>query len=354
MTKPGKNIAKTSRARSDQSIRRQRPVRMVDVALIAGVSAITVSRTLLTPEKVTPDTRRTVEKAIKKCGYLPNRVAGSLAANRSHTVAVIVPTISNSLFADTVQGITDLLEQHGYHVFLGTSNYDIKEEESLVSAFLERRADAMVVTGVTHSPMTKRLLRNAGVPVVEMWNIAPRPIDTLIGFSNFEAARKMTLFLASRGYRNIGFLGGITTNNDRTSDRERGYLAALEELGIAGVEKRIVRTPFDFRMGGAAIAELVSKNPSLDAVFAASDVLAIGAILECNRCGWSVPGKIAIAGMDDSALGGQLSPKLTTVRIPRYEIGTVVGKHLIERLRGQVNGKRIVDLGFEIVERESA
>ncbi|MBI3525313.1 MAG: LacI family DNA-binding transcriptional regulator [Betaproteobacteria bacterium] len=353
MTKPGKNIARTSRGRNGQSIQQQRPVRMVDVAQLAGVSSITVSRTLLTPELVTPATRRMVEKAIKQCGYIPNRVAGSLAANRSRTVAVIVPTISNSLFADTVQGITDLLEAHGYHVFLGTSNYDIKEEESLVSAFLERRADAMVLTGISHSPTTKKLLRNAGIPVVEMWNLTPRPIDMAIGFSNFEAARKMTLFLASRGYRKIGFLGGVTENNDRTRDRERGYLAALAELGIAAVENRIVRTPFDFPMGGTAIAALLSKSPSLDAVFAASDVLAIGAILECNRRGWPVPSKIAIAGMDDSPLGSQLSPKLTTVRIPRYGIGTVVGEHLIERLRGQASSKRIVDLGFEIVERES-
>ncbi len=327
---------------------------MSDVALMAGVSPITVSRTLLTPDKVAPKTKRRIEKAIEKCGYLPNRVAGSLAANRSHTVGVIVPTISNSLFADTIQGINDLLERHGYHVFLGTSNYDISEEESLVSAFLARRPDAMVLTGTTHSPKTRRLLKRAGIPVVEMWNITRRPIDTVIGFSNFRAAHDMTSYLASRGYRNIGFLGGITKNNDRTRDRERGYLAALARLQLPVAEGRLVRTRFDFHNGGVAIAELLSRDPQLDAVFAASDILAIGAILECNRRGWAVPGRIAIAGLDDSPLGRELTPRLTTVRIPRYQIGTVVGEHLIGRLRGQADSRKVVDLGFEIVKRESA
>jgi len=329
--------------------------KMVDVALAAGVSPITISRTLKTPEKVSPQTREKVKKAMDAVGYIPNLVAGSLASTRSQIIGIVVPTITNSLFADTVEGLTNVIRPQKYHILIGSSRYDINEEEDIVRAFLGQRVEAMVLTGITHSAVTQRMLRQSQTPVVEMWAMTENPIDTVIGFSNFEAARQMTNYLIKRGYSHIAYLGGLTKNNDRTSQRQAGYEAAIRQAGLAYPDGYIRPTAFDFKEGGRAIRSLLDAHPEIDAVFAASDVLAVGAIQECLRQGWSVPERIAIAGLDDSIIAAELFPPLTTVRIPRYQIGEVIGNELLRRLTSpdaQVN--QVIDLGFEIIKRVSA
>lgn len=328
--------------------------KMIDVAMAAGVSAITVSRVLKTPEKVSPKTRKKVKKAMAAVGYIRNLVAGSLASARSQVIGVVVPTITNSLFADTVEGLTNAIRPHGYQIIIGSTRYDVEEEEDIVRAFLGQRVEAMVLTGITHSETTRKMLLRAPAPIIEMWAMTDDPIDTVIGFSNFEAARQMTAHLIGRGYRHIAYLGGLTNNNDRTSQRLAGYEAALSEAGLTFPDSYKRSSVFDFREGGRAIRSLLKVHPEVDAVFAASDVLAVGAIQECTRQGWTVPDRVAVAGLDDSIIALEMVPPLTTVRIPRYHIGEVIGNELLRRLRdpdGEAN--RIIDLGFEIIPRAS-
>ena len=328
---------------------------MVDVALAAGVSTITISRAIKTPDKVSPDTRKKVKAAMDALGYIPNLVAGSLASTHSHVIGIVVPTITNSLFADTVEGLTNVIRPHNFHILIGSSRYDIEEEEDIVRAFLGQRVEAMVLTGDTHSKATRKMLLQTNTPVVEMWTMTKNPIDMVIGFSNFEAARQMTNYLITSGYQYIAYLGGLIKNNDRTSQRLAGYNDAINEAGLAYPETYKCSSAFDFKEGGRAIRSLLEAHPEIDAVFAASDVLAVGAIQECLRQGWSVPERIAIAGLDDSIIAAVLVPPLTTVRIPRYKIGEVIGKKLLRRLRGpRDETSDIVDLGFEIVKRASA
>lgn len=326
--------------------------RMSDIAEAANVSLATVSRVLNLPDKVSEDTRLRVIETIKRLGYVPDMVAGSLVSRRSHVVGVVIPTITNSLFAETTDGLTSAIEAEGYQLMMGSSRYSTEKEAELVRAMISRRVDAIVLTGTTHEPATHEMLRRAGFPVFEMWNLTDDPIDTVVGFSNFEAARQMTLYLAQKGYRKIGYLGGLTENNDRTQGREAGYQAAISALGHQS--DRIVRSEFDFRSGAAALLELLRQHPDTDAVFAASDVLAAGVVFECQRQGWTIPGRIALAGLDDSIIASELNPPLTTVRLPRYEMGARIGHEIIARLRDHAPGERIIDLGFEIIERSSA
>ncbi|CAN0422206.1 unnamed protein product, partial [Phaeothamnion confervicola] len=160
---------------------------MEDVARLARVSMITVSRAINQPDKVAPKTRARIEAAIARLGYVPNLTAGSLASNRSRIIGAIVPTIDNSIFAETVRGLSEKLEAAGYQLLLGQTAYRENAEESLVTAFLGRRVDGMVLTGVRHSAATVKRLRAAGVPIVETWDLTKRPIDMLAGFSNREA-----------------------------------------------------------------------------------------------------------------------------------------------------------------------
>jgi LacI family gluconate utilization system Gnt-I transcriptional repressor len=326
---------------------------MRDVARAAGVSAITVSRTIASPDLVSEDTRKRVQAAIRSLRYVPNLAAGTLASSRSRIVAAVVPNMAHSVFAETLQGLSDVLRKADYHLLIGNSGYSLAEEQSLVTTFLARRPDGLVLTGHTHTQRTVQLIRAARIPVVEMWNLSGSPIDTIVGFSNFEAARAMTLFLGRKGYRRIGYIGGLTRDNDRTLQREAGYRAALKELKLKLSPALMLEVPFEYEAGADAIVELLRRDPAVDAVFAAGDVLAVGVLLECIRRGWKVPERLAVAGFDDARISSRIDPPLTTVAVPRYEIGRTAAQRILERAAGEPAGKRVIDLGFRIVERGS-
>lgn len=326
---------------------------MRQVAQLAGVSPITVSRTLRFPDTVAEPTRVRVQDAIARLNYVPNLVAGALSSNRSRMIAAIVPNLSNSVFARTLQGMTDELQASGYQLIIGYSGYSPAEEEALVTTMLARRPEGIVLTGASHTAGTRQVLRRAGLPVAEMWTLPKKPLGVAVGFSNFEAARAMTLHVAGKGYGRIGYIGGLTDNNDRTAAREAGYRAALSELGLPFHRKYVRRAPFDFAKGGDALESLVAECPEIDAVFAAADILAIGALLRCTRKGWRVPDMLGVAGFDDTALSNQTTPALTTVKVPQYEIGRCVAARIVGELNGTAFDRAVVDLGYALIDRDS-
>jgi LacI family gluconate utilization system Gnt-I transcriptional repressor len=179
-----------------------------DVARIAGVSPITVSRALNTPGQVSPETLARVQEAVSKTGYVPNRVAGGLASNRSRLVAAIVPTIASPMFLSTVQAFTDALAQEGYQVMLGESGYDGTREDALLDAIIGRRPDGVILTGVMHSTEGRRRLGAAGIPVVETWDLTSTPIDMLVGFSHVRVGEASAEYLAARGARRPAMISG--------------------------------------------------------------------------------------------------------------------------------------------------
>ncbi len=325
-----------------------------DVAKAAGVSPITASRAMQGSGLVRPKTIEKVVQAAKQLDYIPNLAAGTLSTNASHLVAVILPNMSNSIFADTLQSISDSLRDSGYQLLVGYSDNSPELEESLVRTFLSRRADAIVMTGHMHSDETNTLLRRAGVPIVEMWSLNDKPLDTCVGISNFDAARSMTEFMLDKGHRRIAFIGGLLKNNDRTQSRLEGYRAALEAAGLDYDPDLVREVPFEFEHGSLAMRELLAARQKPDAVFAASDILALGALLECNQQGLSVPGDIAVAGFDDERLASLIKPSLTTIGVPRQAIGEKVASVVLSALRGAPVDQRIFDMGFTLVERESA
>lgn len=335
------------------AIKEERPVRMKDVARLAGVAVTTVSRALSTPEQVAPKTLQAIKQAIDELGYLPNGLAGTLRSNRSRMIAVLVPNISHSVFAETLQGMSDVFRPEGYQLLIGHTGYSMVQEEALVTTLLSRRPDGIVLTGYTHLPSTVKLLRMAGIPIIEMWNLTETPLDMMVGFSNFEAARSMTLHLVERGYRRIGYVGGLVEDNDRTVQREEGFIAGLREAGIPVNPDTMFRMPFEFEGGMQAFQNIMAKAPDTQAIFAAGDVLAIGVMLECARQGWRVPEQLAVAGFDDTRMAGLMVPALTTIRVPRYEIGQRAAELMLARLLHGTTEPRIVDVGFEVLPRDT-
>ncbi len=314
------------------------------VAELAGVSAITVSRVVRLPDMVAPQTRARVEAAMRELGYVPNQLAGALAGARSNSVGVLVPTIANSIFADTVQGLSDELEPLGYAVILAQSRYDAAREDRMLSALLSRRPEAIVMVGSPATPDGTRLLRRAGIPVVETWELPPEPIDAVAGFDNFEAGVAVARHFVAQGRRSLAFIGG---DDPRATRRWNGFNQTALQAGL----KAPRRLTLDRNASGSVAA--LANLPGVDAVFAANDAHAIGFMSGLRSAGLLRNGPapeqpVAVIGLGDLEMGRLISPSLSTVRVHGDAIGRTAAKLMLTR-----EGPRHIDLGFELVLRNS-
>src|SRR3979411_727779 len=190
------------------------------VAKLAGVSSITVSRVVRLPNLVAPETRDRVEAAMRELGYVPNQGAGPRAHSRTSSVGVLVPTIANSIFADTVQGLSDELEPLGYAVILAQSRYDAAREDHMLAALLSRRPEAIIMVGSPPPDDVARVLRRAGIRVAETWDLPAAPIDAVAGFNNYEAGVTVAQHLVEQGRNSLAFIGG---DDPRATRRWNGF-----------------------------------------------------------------------------------------------------------------------------------
>ena len=314
---------------------------------------MTVSRALTDPGKVSADVRARVAEAVRRVGYVPNKLAGSLSSSRTRVIGLVVPSIDNSLFSATIQGISDVLRRHDHQLMIADSGYSLEAEEAAIRAFLEQRVAGLILHDTTHTAEAKRVIALSGVPVVENGTLTPEPLDMVVSYSNEDAARAMTLHLARLGYRRIGFVSLHAGANARSRDRQRGYRAALEQAGLPFDPQLMLEMPSGLASGAEALVRLVVTEAPADAIFFAGDVLAMGASLECARRGWAVPQKVALAAFDNFDLLGHLVPPVTTLRLPRLEIGRRSAEVLLDRIEGRSTGAVSVDLRFEIIHRAS-
>lgn len=295
-----------------------------------------------------------VVRAANKLGYLHNFMAGALLRRGSKLIALVVPNVSNSVFAETIHGLEEVLSVEGYTLTIGHSGYSRVEEERLVRTLLGYGPDGFVLTGFAHTRMTRSLLKRAGVPIVETWNTGIKPIDMVVGFSNYDAAFQATEYLIGRGRKNLAYAGGTQTDNDRTLAREAAFRAAAAKAGLAVSEELIISMPMELSSGVELARRFAQMSRAPNALFAASDVIAAGFILECNRLGIRIPDDIAVVGFDDAPLAETISPGLSTVHIPQREIGRVTAYLILRRLSGEKNVPKLHDVGFRIVSRASA
>lgn len=331
-------------------------VRMSEVADAAKVSTMTVSRVLRSPEKVRRETCARVEAAIRKLGYVPDEAAGALSSRRSRIVGALVSTLGGSIFASTVDGLSQTLRDSGHQLLLATTNYKPTIEADFIAAMLARRPDGLVLTSTRHTEAAHRLLSGAGIPIVELWELPERPIDSAVGFSNRAAGKAMTDFLADTGRRRIGFIGRSARSDTRGQLRRAGYRDALAERTLHPPR---VATPEglgtdDPRAGAVGLTQLLTQWGDTDAVFCSSDSVALGALSEARRRGLAVPGDIAIAGFGDFEMASEHGLGLTTVRVPGFAIGAEAARLVLQRGQDEAHSRRVIDLGFHIVRRMTA
>lgn len=328
---------------------------MADVARLAGVSPMTVSRAFKADSSVSGTTREAILKAADELGYVFDSTASNLRSQRTDFVAVTIPSINNANFADTVRGLSEGLKARGLQILLGSTDYDMAEEERLIEQLLRRRPEAIVVTGGRHTPRARRLLENAGIPVVETWDLPEDPIGHVVGFSNAAAVRGMVDHLMARGLTRIAFIGGDTSRDTRGADRRAGFVAAMQAHGLdAGRLIAAGAPPISMREGAEAMGRLLETLPDTEAVICVSDLSAFGALTECQRRGVPVPDRVSIAGFGDYEIAGVSVPSLTTIDPFPREIGQRAAALILDVLDGRQQGPAVVELAPKLQLRQSS
>ena len=341
--------------RGTRKRRKMQSITMMDVAKLAQVSPSTVSLYLRKPAAVSPAAGQEIARAISTLGYVPNLVAGGLAAASSKVVSIIVPSIRNAFFAETVSTLQSELAAEGLQVLLGHSEYGEDQEEALVRTALSWAPAAVVLTGLSHSSETRKLLQASGVPVVEMWELGARPIDMAVGFSHPQVGASAARHLLSKNRRALAFLGARMQEDHRASKRASGFAETARTGEILSFE--IINHPgaATVEAGSLLLNRALQQFPKLDGIACSNDLIALGALFECQRRGIAVPHDIAVVGFGDLDFSASCIPSLTTIRPSGDLIGREVARLILSSIQGErpEGDARIIDTGHVLIERRS-
>lgn len=323
-------------------------LRIVDIARLAGVAPITVSRVLNQPEQVKPATRERVQKAIAKTGFVPNQNAGALASKRSRLVAVVLPMLTNPLFSETFQAITERLAQSGYQVLLGVAGYETRQEQELLDLILSRRPDGIILTGTFHSDACRQRLRAMHIPVVETWDVSDDPIDMLVGFSHREVGIATADHLLAQGYQRFGVL---SVDDPRGLLRAQALVETLRNRGITDISEHYFSGQPTLAQGREGLLRIRQQDALLRVIVCTSDTIAQGVLTEAASVGLTVPGEVAVFGFGDMNFAAHTWPPLSTVRIDGRLIGEQSASALLQRLSGENESNFRLDVGFTLIDR---
>ncbi|MBW1708444.1 MAG: LacI family DNA-binding transcriptional regulator [Deltaproteobacteria bacterium] len=325
-----------------------------EIAKLAGVSNATVSRVIHSPHLVNQKTRERIQQVMESNNYVYDAVAGDLSRKKASVIGLIIPTIKNSIFSSTVYGIQEKAEEGGYTTIIGNSNYDTKSELNIMTLFQQRRIAGLILTGLSEG-VSKRIreFMQLGIPSVVTWEKLDSSDICYAGFDNFKAAYSMTNHLIGLRHKRIGLIIGPYTRVRRVRSRLDGYKTALNEHSIPFDSDFIFESEYTLVDGKEAMQRLLSLPDPPTAVFAASDVLAMGALTAVKENGLRVPQDISIAGFDDLDFTAYLDPPLTTVRIPAFEMGQLAVKMLFEMIDGEMNQVRQYCLDTDLIIRQS-
>jgi LacI family transcriptional regulator len=333
---PGTHLKKMTLIRPKDEIARRAP-RALDVAVAAGVSTATVSRTFNAPDKVAPSVRERVLAAAGALGWTPHAAGRALASNRTYIAGAVIPTLDDEIFAAQVGAMQAAFAQEGITLFLGSSNYDQDQALAHVRAMLSRGVEALAVVGEAHKPEVFEAIAARRVPYVITYSYRPDSLHPCIGFNNRDAFHHLTRHLLGLGHRVFGLIIQPVAGNDRVAARLAGVQEALAEDGLGLRPQHVREGPWSIAFGRESLRAILSASPPRPtAVICGNDYLAIGALLEARAMGLDVPRELSITGFDDVAMAAQIDPPLTTMRVQNSEIGRLAAGYLLTRLAGGV------------------
>lgn len=316
-----------------------------DVSRLAGVGMSTVSRVLRNHGSFSARTRSRVDEAVEQLGYVPNRIAGSLASAGSGLFGIVIPSLHNIVFPDLLSGVSKALGPGGAQPVVGVTDYDPAKEEALVRSMLAWRPTALLVVGLDHSEKTRTLLKGAGIRIAELLDTDGEGIDIVVGFSQFAAGAASARHLVARGYRRIGYIGPAFSADPRSQKRYDGFRSTLIETGLDVADHQFIQGTSSTQAGREAMEALLARSGTLDAVYFSNDDFAVGGIFHCIANGIEVPRALAIMGYNGLDIGRFTPRPLTTLLTPRAEIGEI-GTRLVQ----EAAPRQRVDVPFELVE----
>lgn len=309
-------------------------ITLEDIAQKVGVTKMTVSRYLKSPNKVARETGLKIKAAIDEVGYVPNRAPVMLSQSSTKTIGLAVSSFSNLLFSELIDGVEERARKYGYEVLITHTSYQEEKEERKVVQLLSYQVDALILTDPHHTAMTARRLKMSNIPIVELMSLLDKPIDMNIGYDHEKVAYAAIKGLIQSGRKNIAYLRARM--DARTLDRQFGYETACQEYGlephIFGSEEHS-----NFTRGADMIRRALQAHPDIDAIFCTNDDVAIGAMIACTERGIKVPEQISILGYNGLNIASSTVPRLTSVSTARNEMGKMAVDQIIQRLQNDTN-----------------
>jgi LacI family transcriptional regulator len=329
-----------------------KPASIYDVARLARVSAFTVSAVVNHKGRVSSTLARRVEAAIRKLNYRPNLLARSLARQRTHTIGVVVTDIANPFFPAIVRAAEDAAQKAGYSILLCNSDDNEDKETRYLELLLSKRVDGIILnkTPGKLSALQKELLSDANVPLVLLMRTCPGLNADVVQTDDEQGAFEATSHLARNGYKRIGLVGGPTDVSNARS-RKQGYLRALAESGLQPDPGLSFEGDYHMDSGHRAGLALLPRRP--DAVLVTNYLMTVGFMNAATEIGMCCPENFALVSFDDYPWLGCFRPRLTTIELPKYELGETAVRLLLERLEGKRNRATIVTLAPQLRVRES-
>ncbi|MHA6642747.1 LacI family DNA-binding transcriptional regulator [Mesorhizobium sp. A623] len=307
-----------------------------DVARLAGVSLGSASRALSVPHKVKPATLARVNQAVSQLGYIRNGAAQALASRRTRTIAAVYPTLSNPIFADSIHSLQQKLWEASYQLIVASHEYIPGREDAVLQSIVERGVDGIVLVGSAHSDFVYDLLRRYQLPYVLSWSHDDSGYAHQVGFSHYDAARRMATLVLEYGHTDIALCYGDDFANERARARVAGTRDALKGHGLALKPEWILQEPYSVEGGRRAISKLAALDRLPTALLCSLDLQAIGAIDECRQRNIRVPDDLSIVGSDDTSVAVAIEPSLTTISVPADEIGSRTADRILSLIDGNI------------------
>jgi len=329
--------------------KKKRPT-LQDVANQVGVTKMTVSRFLKSPNLVSEQLRDKIRFALDDLGYIPNRGPDILSKSKSYAIGVLVPSLTNQVFSEVIRGIESVTDPAGYQTMLAHYSYSQEAEESRIAALLSYNVDGLILSDSFHTDRVRKMIKTAGIPVIELMDSVSPAIEQAIGFDNEAAAFAMTELMIERGRRKIVYFAARM--DARTLFKINGYEQAMRKHGLTPFSLQTEEAS-SFTRGAKLLDQALEAQPDMDGIFCTNDDLAIGALYACQRRGIAVPAQIGIAGFHGHDISSAIVPRLATVVTPRERMGKIAAEQLLARLSGEPITERVISLPFALEPGES-
>jgi LacI family transcriptional regulator len=332
----------------------RRHVTIREVAKAAGASVSTISAALNNSDYVSVDMRSRIEEAIKELGYRPNDLARGLRLQKTHSIAIVVPDLSNNFYIELVHGAKDYSASANYTVLIGDSRESWEEERNYLDSFHRRRVDGVVRVPAIDAPGGKAnsVLGNLPVVYADRYPMNRDAYVGRVGVDNHRAADSATRYLLSLGHRQIAIVAGEASSGT-SADRKRGFLRAMRSVGLR-VERPMIHTGHnDMESGHQHAMELLTSANRPTAIFCTNNMMALGALAAIQEIGIGCPEEISLLGFDDFSLATLLRPRMTVVRQPAREVGMIAARMLIDHIEGRPRVASPALLATQLIVRDS-